>query len=288
MTHGDGSFVFKVTHGDGSFVLIFDFLSAIVNQGDDMPRSARKKSSSGIYHIILRGINKQRIFEDDEDYGYFLEKLKAYKDLSMYKVYAYCLMSNHIHLLMQEGEETLGTAFRRIGASYVYWYNWKYSRTGHLFQDRFKSEPVETDQYFLTVMRYIHQNPTKAGITKTIQEYPWSSYWEYSQKPVICDTKFALDMFSTVPEDALESWVKFTREKNNDRCLEYDDGSRLNDAEAAELIKSAAGVKCPEDIQTYDKKKRNNVIKLLKEKGLSIRQIERLTGVSFGIIRGAK
>ncbi len=252
-----------------------------------MPRSARKKSSSGIYHIVLRGINKQRIFEDDEDNRYFLEKLKTYKDISGYEIYAYCLMSNHVHLLMKEGEEPLSTAFRRIGASYVYWYNWKYSRAGHLFQDRFKSEPVEQDEYFLTVMRYIHQNPLKAGIVKEIQEYPWSSYREYSQKPVICDTKFALNMFSLEPKKALRAWVKFNQEKNNDQCLEYDNGARLNDSEAAALIKSVANVKKPGDIQTYKKQKRNEVIKLLKEKGLSIRQIERLTGVSFGVIRGA-
>ncbi len=93
------------THGDGSFVLILDCFSAIVEKGDHMPRSARKKSSSGIYHIVLRGINKQRIFEDDEDSLYFLEKLKTYKDISSFEIYAYCLMSNHVHLLMKEGEE---------------------------------------------------------------------------------------------------------------------------------------------------------------------------------------
>jgi putative transposase len=79
----------------------------MVEQGDHMPRSARKKSSSGIYHIVLRGINKQRIFEDDEDSLYFLEKFKTYKDISGYEIYAYCLMSNHLHLLMKEGEEPL-------------------------------------------------------------------------------------------------------------------------------------------------------------------------------------
>ena len=251
-----------------------------------MPRSARKKSNSDIYHIILRGINKQRIFEDDKDNQYFLEKLKTYKDISGYEIYAYCLMSNHNHLLMKEGEEPLSTAFRRLGASYVYWYNWKYSRNGHLFQDRFKSEPVETDEYFLTVMRYIHQNPLKAGIVKDIQEYPWSSYREYCQKPVICNTKFALNMFSEEANKALRMLVKFNQEKNSDRCLEYDDGARLNDSEAAALIKSIANVTNPGDIQTYEKQKRNKIIKLLKEKGLSIRQIERLTGVSFGVIRG--
>jgi len=250
-----------------------------------MPRSARKKSGSGIYHVILRGINKQRIFEDDQDNRKFLEKLKTYQEISRYEVYAYCLMSNHIHLLMVEGNEALGTVFRRIGASYVYWYNWKYNRTGHLFQDRYKSEAVETDEYFLTVMRYIHQNPTKAGITKGIEAYPWSSYREYIQKPVLCNIKYAIDIFSKDSKEALKMWVKFNQEKTNDQCLEYDDGNRLNDLEAAELIKKIAKVKNPGEIQTFEKQKRDVVIKKLKEKGLSIRQIERLTGVSFGVIR---
>ena len=157
-----------------------------------MPRRAREKSSSGIYHVVLRGINKQRIFEDDEDNQKYLETIKTYKENSGYEIYAYCLMSNHIHLLMKEGKEDLGVAFRRIGASYVYWYNWKYSRRGHLFQDRYKSEAVETDNYFLAAMRYIHQNPMKAGMVKEIQAYPWSSYGEYIKKPEICDTQFAL------------------------------------------------------------------------------------------------
>jgi len=251
-----------------------------------MPRSARKKSNSGIYHIVIRGINKQRIFEDDRDNRYFLERLKTYKEVGGYEIYAYCLMSNHVHLLMTEGEEAIGTAFRRIGASYVYWYNWKYNRTGHLFQDRFRSEPVETDEYFLTVMRYIHQNPLKAGIVNKIQEYPWSSYREYRQKPALCDTTYALNMFSLEHANALRLWAQFNQEESNDRCLEYDDGVRFNDFEAAELIRKTANVKNPGDIQAYEKQKRNTAIKMLKEEGLSIRQIERVTGVSFGVIRG--
>ncbi len=120
---------------------------AIFNKGDIMPRSARKKSISGIYHVVLRGTNKQRIFEDDQDNQKFLQTIRAHKKTSGYEVYAYCLMSNHIHLLMKEGKEDLGIVFRRIGASFVYWYNWKYSRKGHLFQDRYKSEVVESDKY---------------------------------------------------------------------------------------------------------------------------------------------
>lgn len=251
-----------------------------------MPRSARKKSNTGIYHIIFRGINKQKIFEDIEDNQAFLSKLRIYKETSGYEIYAYCLMGNHIHLLIKEGDETLGTAFRRLGASYVYWYNQKYNRTGHLFQDRFKSEAVESDDYFLTVMRYIHQNPVKAGIVKDISDYRWSSYREYVQKPVICNTEFALNIFSKNPKEALEQWIKFNHNSNSDQCLEFDDGERINDIKAAELIKEITGVKNPEDIKSVDKQKKKVYIKMMKDKGLSIRQIARLTGISFAVVRG--
>ena len=115
-----------------------------------MPRAARVKSKTGIYHIILRGINRQIIFEDEEDSLKFLQTLSEYKEKSKYEIYAYCLMGNHVHILIKEGKEELGIAMRRIGASYVYWYNWKYERNGHLFQDRYKSEAVEDDKYLLT------------------------------------------------------------------------------------------------------------------------------------------
>ena len=251
-----------------------------------MPRGTRKKSTTGIYHVVLRGINKQRIFEDTQDYRKFLETIKTNKDKSGYTLFAYCLMSNHIHLLIKEGNESLGNTFRRIGASFVYWYNWKYSRCGHLFQDRYKSEPVETDSYFLTVLRYIHQNPIKAGIVKEIEQYPWSSYQEYITKPEICDTAFALKLFSEDYQEAFALWQEFNQVENNDRCLEYDDGTKLNDKEAKELILNIVDVKIPTEIQRYEKQKRNLIIKTLKNQGLPVRQIARLTGISYGIIRG--
>jgi len=110
-----------------------------------MPRTGRERSKSGIYHIVLRGSNRQTIFEDEEDAIKFLETLQTYKEKSGYKIYAYCLMGNHVHLLLKEEQEELGIIMRRIGASYVYWYNWKYQRCGHLFQDRYKSEVVEDE-----------------------------------------------------------------------------------------------------------------------------------------------
>ena len=118
-----------------------------------MPRKTRKKSKSGIYHIILRGQNRQIIFEDDEDKEKFLQTIEECKRKSGFELYGYCLMRNHIHLLLHELKDETGIIMRRIGASYVYWYNWKYRRCGHLFQDRYKSETVETDEYFLTEPR---------------------------------------------------------------------------------------------------------------------------------------
>jgi hypothetical protein len=83
-------------------------------------------------------------------------------------------------------------------------------------------------------------------------------------------------------------WKNFNQETNHDQCLEYDDGTRLNDLEATELIQEITGVKIPAEIQRYEKQKRNRVIKKLKEQGLPIRQIARLTGISYGVIRGIK
>lgn len=158
---------------------MMDFVFKAQDQGQDQGGPGGQ-SKTGIYHIILRGINRQTIFEDDdEDAIKFLQTLKDYESKSGYEIYAYCLMGNHIHILIKEGQEKLGTAIKRIGVSYVYWYNSKYDRTGHLFQGRYKSEVVENDKYLLTVLRYIHQNPLKAGITKDIEEYKWSSYNEY-------------------------------------------------------------------------------------------------------------
>jgi len=250
-----------------------------------MPRRAREKSSTGIYHVMIRGINKQIVFEDNEDYEKFMRIIKDYKEVSKYEIYAFCLMSNHIHLLIKEGKEELGTVFRRIGARYVYWYNLKYKRSGHLFQDRYKSEAVETDKYFLTVLRYIHQNPIKSGIESDISKYPWSSYKEYLGMNGICDTKFALNFFADNEKKAIPLFHKFNMQENDDKCLESEDRIRINDEEAIKIIMEAVEVENLGQIQNMDKGKRDEVIKKLKDRGLSIRQIERLTGVSFGVIR---
>lgn len=164
-----------------------------------MPRIARKIALSGIYHIMLRGINRQDIFTDDTDrlrFLQFLENLQHdYDDQGRIvgqncTIYAYCLMSNHVHLLYRQGTEEVDQSMKRLEVSYAQYFNKKYGRTGHFFQDRFKSEPCEDFSYFLTLLRYIHQNPIKAGIAHYAEEYPWSSWNEYIgiQPPYICNT----------------------------------------------------------------------------------------------------
>ncbi|MGJ9459979.1 transposase [Oceanobacillus sp. CF4.6] len=104
-----------------------------------MARKPRKKSYSGIYHIMLRGVNRQTIFEDDEDKSRLLKTIERFKEKDKFLVYSYCLMDNHIHLLIKEKEETVSTFIQKISASYVYWYNNKYERCGHLFLENLAS-----------------------------------------------------------------------------------------------------------------------------------------------------
>ncbi len=246
-----------------------------------MPRQARRKSKSGTYHVMLRGINQQQIFEDREDFDKFIQVLKDCKAISEFKLFAYCLMGNHIHLLIKPEKEPLEQIFKRIGGRFVYWYNIKYQRVGHLFQDRFKSEPVEDDSYFLMVIRYIHQNPVKAGICKNIADYQYSSYNEYIiSKASLIDTDFLFDMISQ------KEFVRYNNTTNADKCLDIDVAKkmRLTDEQAQKVIEKYSNCYSVADFQKLDTKSRDKFIVLFKEKGLSIRQISRLTGIGKGIV----
>ncbi len=245
-----------------------------------MPRTPRKKSESGIYHIMLRGINQQTIFEDDEDYMKFLSTLENYKAVSGYKVFAYCLMSNHIHILLKVEREDLDLIMKRIAGSYVYWYNWKYYRKGHLFQDRFKSEPVDDESYFITVLRYIHQNPVKAKIVERIDDYEYSSYNDYIEdKSELLDKDF---VFSMLPKEYFE---EFNEAENDDNCLDIDKQKfRISENDAIKIIRKISKCNNATEFQKLSDKDRGKYIKKLKDNGLSIRQISRLTGISKGIV----
>ncbi len=190
-------------------------------------------------------------------------------------IYAYCLMSNHVHLLVQESEKPLSEFMKKLRASYSYRYNWKYDRVGPLFQDRYKSEPVDDDSYFLMVFRYIHQNPQKAGL----KDFCRTSYSAYAGPETgIIDTGFALSLFKSQNE-----LLQYLNKEADDGCMEAHETVRLTDAEAMKLIKSRAGITHYKLLQNFDAKKRNGIIRELKADGLSIRQIERLTGINHGL-----
>ncbi|NLX63663.1 MAG: transposase [Clostridiaceae bacterium] len=245
-----------------------------------MSREARKKSESGIYHIVLRGHNRETIFKDDEDREKFLQTLERYKKISKYKLYGYCIMGDHVHLLLHEQDESLDKIMRRIGASYVYWYNFKYKRYGQLFYDRYKSEAVETLKYFLTVLRFIHNNPKKAGLVDDISEYKWSSYNDYINNEGITDKDFALMLMGDDYTRAVEEFVNFHAAQTEDKCLDMEYKLRLTDEEAKEIIKKECRIKDTLELKNFDKEKRKALIRQLKDKGISTRQLERLTGIN--------
>ncbi len=246
-----------------------------------MPRAAREKSQSETYHIMLRGINQQQIFEDEEDYQKFIEIVKTYQAICEYRVYAYCLMGNHIHLLMEFKKEPIEQVFKRIGSKYVYWYNVKYQRKGHLFQDRFKSEPVDDDPYFLTVIRYIHQNPVKAGLCKKVEDYKYSSYNEYLKESSFIETDY---VFSILPKDA---FIEYNNQPSSANCLDIEEKTikRVTDEEARKIIKKYSKCENITEFQALPVGKRDKYLRIFKDKGISIRQISRLTGVSYYIVQ---
>ncbi|SES89808.1 REP element-mobilizing transposase RayT [Oceanobacillus limi] len=255
-----------------------------------MPRKAREKSKSGTYHIMLRGANRQEIYHDDVDCMKFLEIVEKYKATTEIKVYAWCLMNNHVHLLLKEGNEEISTTMKRIGVSYVVYYNNKYATTGHLFQDRFRSENVETSRYLLTVTRYIHQNPVKAGIVNQVDGWRWSSclgyYGNYCFPKNLLDKELVLGMFSTEQASAVEKFKLYNETKNDDDCLdEHVMRRRKTDEEARIVIKQLLGTTKIQHVKSLPKEKRTEVFQKIKElDGVSQRQAARILGVSVNLI----
>jgi REP element-mobilizing transposase RayT len=247
-----------------------------------MPRHTRTQSATGIYHVMLRGINQTQLFFEDEDRLEFLARLERFKDAHGYSLYAYCLMGNHVHLLIKEGGGALAQSIKSLAQSYSHWFNAKYDRSGYLFQGRYKSEPVEDDAYLLTVLRYIHNNPVKVGDTVTT----WTSYEEYTKAPRLVDTGLTLAILDPNQAKALKLFKQLIAEQEPQgaEVLGQDQHKRLRDAEAIEIIKDIGSVKHPSGLQDMDKTERDRVLALLKKEGLSIRQISRLTEINRGIV----
>jgi REP element-mobilizing transposase RayT len=146
-------------------------------------------SSTGIYHIMGRGNNKEWIFEREEDKSMFYHVLKETKEQYPFQLYAYCIMQNHYHLVVKT--DTLEGSMKRLNQHYAMYYNSSRNRVGHVFQDRFKSVSVEDNAYFLGVIRYVHLNPVAAGLVQDPYQYKWCSYKEYFyETPLMVDSGY--------------------------------------------------------------------------------------------------
>lgn len=257
-----------------------------------MPRFARRVSSTGIYHVVVRGVNRQKIFLDEEDcHQYLLTLLKIFKEEGAVLL-GYCLMGNHLHLLIYvHSVNILSLVMKRIGTGYAWWFNKKYKRTGHLFQGRFKSEPVEDDRYLLVVIRYIHLNPVKAGLVRKPEAYRWSSCATYYGKrdylTGLTGTDPILSLFDAGKSEAIQDFRRFMGEDSStDRCLGDDQPAvRPNDSELQREIVKLLGNRPVGELQKMGRKERNLFLRRVKKiEGCTLRQIARVTGLGYNII----
>ena len=180
-----------------------------------MPRGPRQRSKSGIYHIMVRGVNRSEIFFDDQDRGRYLDILTRYKEKFKFQIYAYCLMPNHLHLLGRDPDNCIDNFMKAINISFVYHMNRKYDRVGHLFQDRYRSEEIDSERYLLGCARYIHKNSAAAGLVQSPNDYIWSSYPNYlgtADKRSLVDTDFLLGFYSENRVEAVKRLQQFTLE----------------------------------------------------------------------------
>ena len=247
-----------------------------------MPRQARRKSESGLYHVMVRGINQSQLFYDDEDRCEFVARLRRYKRECGFALHAWCLMGNHVHLLMGEEGVDLPSIMKRMLLSYSHYFNRKYDREGYLFQDRYQSKPVESDEYLLSVVRYIHRNPLEIGQPTSF----WTSFDEYVGSPCLADTDRVLGMLDADRQKAkllFREFVECDSPGDLPPC-EIDGPKRVLDQDAARLIREIAGVAECSEVCSFDKAKREKAVSLLRANGLSVRQIARLTGLSKGIV----
>ncbi|MDD2752360.1 MAG: transposase [Candidatus Omnitrophica bacterium] len=131
------------------------------------------------YHIMSRGNQRQKTFLDQQDYQEYISRLKKYKTRHGFSLYGFCLMPNHVHLIGEPKQlRSISKLMHALSLSYSIYFNKRYNKVGHLWQDRFKSKVIVKDRYLIDCIQYIEFNPVRARLVKTAQEYPWSSYQE--------------------------------------------------------------------------------------------------------------
>lgn len=255
-----------------------------------MPRHPRHPSQTGIYHVMLRGINHQDIFKKKDDFRKFiriLHDMVSPKEGSKHasrrqcSILAYCLIPDCAHLLIKEGVNSISEVVKKTALRYAIYYNSNYNHTGRLFQDRFKSESVNDEIHFLTLLSYIHQLPVAAKLCHHVEDYDWSSWREYLHAPnrvsdfcavnKVCDRISRQHLIAKVNTPLPKAQLVHSF----DRYRGF-----VPDASVIEFLKTTFHVESPKDIKLYPKAERYQVLKEANEFGASIRQLARLTAMS--------
>lgn len=238
---------------------------------------------------MLRGNNKEAIFKNCEDKERIIEILRSKKHLGEYFLYAYCVMDNHIHLILKEGYDNLSRTMKRIAISYAQYFNQRYKRVGHIFQDRYKSENIDNEAYLLAAIRYVHQNPAKAGIGK-MDKYHWSSFKDYINK---VDTMVEIDevvgMFSEDKEKGLKAFINFNYGEEKEKFIDIIEEKELHEDNVQYYVDSylkEKGISIENLKEAKNKGVRERLVKILIEKSnLSKRSIARILGLNREVVR---
>ena len=249
-----------------------------------MSRSIREESKLGCYHVMQRGAGKQILFEDEEDYTRYYHKLVYCRKELDFELLAFCLMNNHVHLLVKTDDiEILVTLMRRLGTSYGKYYNGKYSHVGSVFQDRFRSEPINGEGRLLRCVRYIHNNPSKAGFCAR-EKYRWSSYVDYTDGIGITDTEYVIGELG-----GIDQFVQFsgTLDENMDEQYMDCETDAVTIEDGIEIVRKYFGNQIENAfiVKRLRKEERDSIIREMKAAGLRNKQIELITGVSQEIVR---
>lgn len=248
--------------------------------GGDMPRGPRKLSELGFYHIILKGAGNQVIFEDDADYEAFLQMLGRAREKYSLSVLAWCLMSNHVHLLVEDPKGELSSFMHFVMTTYARHFNDRWGHVGHVFSSRFTSVAVQSDEQLLVTIRYIIRNPSKAGLSEP-GSYRWSSYSEYLGTPDISETSLILEMVG-----GTHGFREFIDDP--DAAPYYPRVSvRVPDEDAIEAATAAIWPESLDSLKTMDPGERATHLRRLGEAGLSMKQIGRLMGLGRYVIEKA-
>lgn len=248
-----------------------------------MPRLTRLECASNIYHVFNRGVGHLFIFEEDDDRIEFLNLMSRFSLSFHVTVLAWTLMNNHIHLLLSAPMASISLFMQRLQSAYAGYFNERHQHLGHLFQGRFGSQGIESEEQLLMAMRYIHRNPIEAGLSDTL-DYVWSSYKEYMGQPDICDTGFIGNMFGSQKEfQEFHMMTTDGRTANPDKSKFH--SIRPSDEEALRIAERELGPDWKTQLLSQDKELRNASLRKLKERGLSIRQLERMTGIGRSIIQ---